>query len=100
MPLTHAGLRGPRSERIGPNVEHEPREIAVRQIGEERVPKRIVLLKQDQHGEIGHVAEHTGHGESGVGCTPQRGRRAIVVEALERHGAMRLQLVDLVHDGL
>ena len=59
--------------------------------------ERIVFLEQDQHGEVGQVAEHAGDGEAGVGRAPQGGRRAVVVEALQVHRAMRLQLVDLVH---
>ena len=51
-------------------IEDEACEIAVRQVGEERVPERIVLLKQDQHGEGGHVAEDAGHGEPGVRRAP------------------------------
>ena len=61
------------------------------------MPERIVLLKQGQHCEIGQIAEDAGHGEPGVRSAPQRRRRAIVVEALQRHGAVRLELEDLVH---
>ncbi len=42
-------------------VEH-----AIRQVGKQRVAKRIVLLEQDQHGEIGQVTEYTGDRESSV----------------------------------
>ena len=78
-------------------IEYEAGEIAVRKIREQRVAERIVFLEQDQHGEIGQIAEHAGHGEAGVGRTPQCRSRAVIVEALQCHRAMRLQLVDLVH---
>lgn len=61
------------------------------------MPEWIVLLEQEQHGEIGHVPEYTGDSEARIRCAPQRGRRAEIVETLQVHGAMRLQLVDLVH---
>lgn len=71
-------------------IENESREIAIGKIREQRVAERIVLLKEDQHREIGHVAEHTGHGEPGVRRAPQCGCRAVVVGALQVHRAMRL----------
>jgi hypothetical protein len=78
-------------------IEHQACEIAVRKIREQRVAERIVSLEQDQHSEIGQVAEHAGHGEASVGRTPQCRSRAVIVEALQCHRAMRLQLVNLIH---
>ncbi len=77
-------------------VEHETGQVAIRQIGEQRVAERIVFLEQDQHGEIGQITKHAGDGESRVRRTPQRGRRTVIVKALQMHRAMRLQLVDRV----
>ncbi len=39
-----------------------------------RVPEGIVFLKQDQHGEISHIAENARDGEPIVGGAPQGGR--------------------------
>jgi hypothetical protein len=44
------------------------------------------LLEKDEHGEIRHA----------TGC-PKRGRRVVVLEALEMEHTLRLQLVNLVH---
>lgn len=63
------------------------------------MPEWIVFLEQDQNGEVGEVPEDTGHCESAVRRTPQRGRRAIVVKALQMHRPMRLQFIDLVDGG-
>ena len=57
----------------------------------------IVLLEQHQHGEIALVAEDAGNGEARIRRAPQGRGGAIGVKALEVHGAVRLQLVYLVH---
>ena len=54
--------------------------------------------KQDQYGEVGHVAEDAGDGEADIRGTLQRSRRrAVLVEALKIEGAVGLGLEDLVH---
>jgi len=77
--------------------ENQAGEIAVGEIRKQRVPERIVLLKQDQDGEICHVAKHSGDGESGVGGAPQCGRRAVVIKTLQMQVSVRLEFANQLH---